>query len=130
MSDEVKKAQNLNPKEEETIFHKIVNGTIPSTKVYEDQDVYAFRDISPVAPTHIIIIPKVLNGLNMLSSAQKEHIEILGKLLYSASLIAKQEKLDKGYRIVINCDTHGCQSVNYIHLHLIGGKQLGWPPGV
>ena len=130
MSDEVKKAQNLNPKEEETLFHKIVNGTIPSTKVYEDQDVYAFRDISPVAPTHIIIIPKVLNGLNMLSSAKPEHVPILGKLLLAAADIAKQEKLDKGYRIVINCDKEGCQSVPYLHLHLIGGQQLGWPPGV
>ena len=129
MVDEVSKAQNLDKTESETIFHKKRKWTIPSTKVYEDTDVYAFRDIHPVAPTHIIIIPKVMNGLNMLSSAKKEHIEILGKLLYAASLIGKQEKLNNGYRIVINCDRHGCQSVNYLHVHLIGGKQLGWPPG-
>ena len=128
--EEVEKAQHLNIKEEETIFHKIVDGRIPSTKVYSDDDVYAFRDINPVAKTHIIVVPKKMQGLNMLSSAKPENIPILGKLLYACSVIAKQEKLDKGYRIVINCDKEGCQSVNYIHLHLIGGQQLGWPPGV
>ena len=127
---EVDKAQQMNPKEEETIFHKIVAGKIPSTKVYENEDIYSFRDINPVAKVHIIIVPKKMQGLNMLSSATSEHIPILGKLLLSASEIAKQEKLDKGYRIVINCDKEGCQSVPYLHLHLIGGQQLGWPPGV
>ena len=127
---EVDKAQQMNPHEEETIFHKIVAGKIPSTKVYENEDVYSFRDINPVAKVHIIIVPKKMQGLNMLSSAKSEHIPILGKLLLAASEIAKQEKLDKGYRIVINCDKEGCQSVPYLHLHLIGGQQLGWPPGV
>ena len=114
--------------EQETIFHKIISGKIPSTKVWEDDEVYAFRDINPVAKTHILVIPKKMNGLNMLSSAKEEHIPILGKLLYAVSLIAKQEKLDKGYRVVINCNKQGCQSVPYLHLHLIGGEQLGWPP--
>ena len=127
---EVEKAQQMNPKEEETIFHKIVAGKIPSTKVYENEDVYSFRDINPVAKVHIIIVPKKMQGLNMLSSAKEEHIPILGKLLLAASEIAKQEKLEKGYRIVINCDKEGCQSVPYLHLHLIGGQQLSWPPGV
>ena len=130
MSEEEKKAQNLNINEQETIFHKIISGKIPSTKVWEDDEVYSFRDIHPVAKTHIIVIPKKMNGLNMLSSAKEEHIPILGKLLYAVSLIAKQEKLDKGYRVVINCNKQGCQSVPYLHLHLIGGQQLGWPPGV
>ena len=127
---EVDKAQQMNPNEEETIFHKIVAGKIPSTKVYENEDVYSFRDINPCAKVHIIIVPKKMQGLNMLSSAKPEHVPILGKLLLAASEIAKQEKLDKGYRIVINCDKEGCQSVPYLHLHLIGGQQLGWPPGV
>ena len=127
---EVEKAQNMNPNEEETIFHKIVAGKIPSTKVYENEDVYSFRDINPVAKVHIIIVPKKMQGLNMLSSAKSEHVPILGKLLLAAAEIAKQEKLDKGYRVVINCDKEGCQSVPYLHLHLIGGQQLGWPPGV
>ena len=129
MSEE-EKAQNMNPNEEETIFHKIVAGKIPSTKVYENEDVYSFRDINPVAKVHIIIVPKKMQGLNMLSSAKSEHVPILGKLLLAAAEIAKQEKLDKGYRVVINCDKEGCQSVPYLHLHLIGGQQLGWPPGV
>ena len=128
MSDEGKKAQKLNINEQETIFHKIISGKIPSTKVWEDDEVYSFRDIHPVAKTHIIVIPKKMNGLDMLSSAKEEHIPILGKLLYAVSLIAKQEKLDKGYRVVINCNKQGCQSVPYLHLHLIGGEQLGWPP--
>ena len=127
---EAEKAQQMNPHEEETIFHKIVAGKIPSTKVYENDDVYSFRDINPVAKVHIIIVPKKMQGLNMLSSAKEEHIPILGKLLLAASEIAKQEKLEKGYRIVSNCDKEGCQSVPYLHLHLIGGQQLSWPPGV
>ena len=128
--NEVEKAQQMNPNEEETIFHKIVSGKIPSTKVYETEDVYAFRDINPVAKVHIIIVPKKMQGLNMLSSAKAEHIPILGKLVFAASEIARQEKLENGYRVVINCNKEGCQSVPYIHLHLIGGQQLSWPPGV
>ena len=127
---EVEKAQNMNPNEEETIFHKIVAGKNPSTKVYENEDVYAFRDINPVAKVHIIIVPKKMQGLNMLSSAKAEHIPILGKLVFAASEIARQEKLENGYRVVINCNKEGCQSVPYLHLHLIGGQQLSWPPGV
>ncbi len=128
--NEVEKAQQMNPNEEETIFHKIVSGKIPSTKVYETEDVYAFRDINPVAKVHIIIVPKKMQGLNMLSSAKAEHIPILGKLVFAASEIARQEKLENGYRVVINCNKEGCQSVPYLHLHLIGGQQLSWPPGV
>ena len=128
--NEVEKAQQMNPNEEETIFHKIVSGKIPSTKVYETEDVYAFRDINPVAKVHIIIVPKKMQGLNMLSSAKAEHIPILGKLVFAASEIARQEKLENGYRVVINCNKDGCQSVPYLHLHLIGGQQLSWPPGV
>ena len=128
--NEVEKAQQMNPNEEETIFHKIVSGKIPSTKVFETEDVYAFRDINPVAKVHIIIVPKKMQGLNMLSSAKAEHIPILGKLVFAASEIARQEKLENGYRVVINCNKEGCQSVPYLHLHLIGGQQLSWPPGV
>ncbi len=125
---EKEKSRCLDTSDENTIFHKILRGEIPSTKVYEDEDVFAFRDIHPQAPVHIIVIPKQMNGLNMLSSATEEHIPILGKLLYACSVIAKMEKLDNGYRTVINCGREGCQSVNYIHVHLLGGRQLGWPP--
>ncbi len=127
--DEVAKAQQLNTQEEETIFHKILKKEIPSTSVYEDEKVYAFKDINPQAPVHVVVIPKQMQGLNMLSNAVEENVPILGHLLYSASVIAKQMNLEKGYRIVINNGVEGCQSVNYIHVHLLGGAQLTWPPG-
>ena len=127
--DEMQKAQNFDEKEEITVFHKIITGEIPSTKVYENDDVYAFRDIQPCAPVHIIVIPKKMQGLNMLASAKEEHIPILGKLMYACTVIAKQEKLDNGYRVVVNCGKDGCQSVNYLHLHLFGGATFTWPPG-
>ncbi|XP_031275893.1 14 kDa zinc-binding protein-like [Pistacia vera] len=83
-------------------FDKIINKEIPSTIVYEDDKVLAFRDISPQAPTHILIIPKVKDGLTGLSKAEERHCDILGRLLYTAKLVAKQEGLEDGFRIVIN----------------------------
>ncbi|XP_039136855.1 14 kDa zinc-binding protein [Dioscorea cayenensis subsp. rotundata] len=112
-----------------TIFDKIINKEIPSTVVYEDDKVLAFRDIEPQAPTHILIIPKVKDGLSGLSKAEERHIEILGYLLYIAKVVAKQEGLDDGFRIVINDGPNGCQSVYHLHIHLIGGRQMNWPPG-
>ncbi|XP_027358325.1 14 kDa zinc-binding protein-like [Abrus precatorius] len=112
-----------------TIFDKIINKEIPSTVVYEDDKVLAFRDITPQAPTHILIIPKVKDGLTGLSKAEERHCEILGRLLYTAKLVAKQEGLDDGFRIVINDGPKGCQSVYHIHVHLLGGRQMNWPPG-
>jgi len=128
----------LNTQEEDTIFHKILRKEIPSKAVYEDEQVYAFRDINPQAPVHIIIIPKEMQGLNMLSNATSQNIPILGQLMFAATEIAKQEGLVNGYRIVVNNDRDGCkkiiylnlgQSVNYLHLHLLGGAKFGWPPG-
>ncbi|KAG4912219.1 hypothetical protein AAZX31_19G063600 [Glycine max] len=112
-----------------TIFDKIINKEIPSTVVYEDDKVLAFRDITPQAPTHILIIPKFKDGLSGLSKAEERHFEILGRLLYTAKLVAKQEGLDDGFRIVINDGPKGCQSVYHIHVHLLGGRQMNWPPG-
>lgn len=112
-----------------TIFDKILKKEIPSTPVYEDDLVYAFRDISPQAPTHILIIPKNRDGLTQLCKAEERHKEILGHLLYSAKLIALQEGLEEGYRVVINDGPNGCQSVYHLHLHLIGGRRMEWPPG-
>ncbi|KAL5680205.1 hypothetical protein ACJX0J_006590, partial [Zea mays] len=85
-----------------TIFDKIIKKEIPSTVVYEDEKVLAFRDINPQAPTHILIIPKVKDGLTGLAKAEERHIEILGYLLYVAKVVAKQEGLEDGYRVVIN----------------------------
>jgi diadenosine tetraphosphate (Ap4A) HIT family hydrolase len=103
--------------------------TIPSTPVYEDDVVYAFRDISPTAPSHIVIIPKHKNGLDRLMSAEDRHIPVLGHLLWAAKRVAAQEGLGEGFRVVINDGPQGCQSVYHLHLHVIGGKQLTWPPG-
>ena len=91
--------------------------------------VLAFRDIAPQAPTHILIIPKSKDGLTGLSKAEERHCEILGCLLYTAKLVAKQEGLEDGFRIVINDGPKGCQSVYHIHVHLLGGRQMNWPPG-
>lgn len=119
----------MNKQEEETIFHKILRKEIPSTCVYEDDKVYAFNDIAPQAPVHIILIPKEMNGLNMIENAEENHVEQLGYLLYAAKLVAKKSELTEGYRLVINNGKQGCQSVPYLHIHILGGKQLGWPPG-
>jgi HIT domain len=92
-----------------TIFHKIVDKSIPSTKVWEDEKVYAFRDIAPTAPVHVVIVPKERDGLTGLSAAQERHREILGHLMWAASQVAAAEGLDKtGFRIVVNDGTHGC----------------------
>ncbi|AES75129.1 putative adenylylsulfatase [Medicago truncatula] len=112
-----------------TIFDKIINKEIPSTVVYEDDKVLAFRDIQPQGPVHILLIPKVRDGLTGISKAEERHIDILGRLLYTAKLVAKQEGLDDGYRVVINDGPKGCQSVYHIHVHVIGGRQMNWPPG-
>lgn len=87
---------------DETIFDKLIRKDIPSKVVFEDDYVFAFRDISPVAPTHILIIPKNKDGLTGVSKAEERHEAILGKLLVAAARVAKQEGLEKGYRLVIN----------------------------
>lgn len=97
--------------------------------VYEDDKVLAFIDVSPQAPKHIVIIPKFKDGLTRISKAEERHTEILGYLLYAAKLIAKQERLNDGFRIVINDGPKGCQSVFHLHIHLLGGRQMNWPPG-
>ncbi|OAY43380.1 14 kDa zinc-binding protein [Manihot esculenta] len=129
MASEKEAALAAVPSDSPTIFDKIINKEIPSNVVYEDDKVLAFRDISPQAPTHILIIPKVKDGLTGLSKAEERHRDILGHLLYTAKLIAKQEGLEDGFRIVINDGPSGCQSVYHLHIHLLGGRQMNWPPG-
>ena len=111
-----------------TIFTKIINKEIPANIVYEDDDFLAFNDINPQAPVHILIIPKKeIKTVNDISSSDAT---ILGKLFLIAKKIAKQMSIDKdGYRLVMNCNEYGGQSVYHIHLHLIGGRKLSWPPG-
>ena len=113
----------------DTIFSKILSGDIPSTKVYDDDVCYAFRDIAPVAATHILLIPKKRDGLTGISAAGDKHKEVLGHLMVTAAAIAKAEGLTKGYRLVVNDGEEGCQSVSHLHIHIIGGQQLTWPPG-
>ena len=107
---------------ENCLFCKIINGVIPSTKVYEDELVYAFRDIAPQAPTHILVIPKAhidsCNGITAENSAVVAHIfEVI-------PAIAKAEGLDSGYRVVSNCGADAGQTVFHLHFHILGGKQL------
>lgn len=109
------------------IFCSIIEGTIPSTKVYEDDKVLAFRDIAPQAPVHIVIIPKS-HSANILEL--KADNGTIGDILHAVQIIAKQEGIDeKGFRLVNNCKEHGGQTVDHLHFHLLGGRNLQWPPG-
>ncbi|XP_057415668.1 14 kDa zinc-binding protein isoform X2 [Lotus japonicus] len=112
-----------------TIFDKIINKEIPSSVVYEDEKVLAFRDINPEAPVHVLIIPKFRDGLTELAKAEARHGEILGQLLYAAKIVAEKEGILDGFRVVINSGPAGCQSVYHLHLHVLGGRQMKWPPG-
>jgi histidine triad (HIT) family protein len=109
------------------LFCKIIAGTIPSKKVYEDDRVFAFEDINPGAPTHVLIIPKQhLEGLN---KAKPEDAEILGYMQLVAAQIGRDRNVEEGYRTVLNVGPRSGQSVFHIHLHILGGRDLKWPPG-
>ncbi|KAL7677749.1 hypothetical protein ACOME3_003986 [Neoechinorhynchus agilis] len=125
MSEEVKKAQ-LASKSNDTIFGKIVRREIPADIIFEDEKCLAFRDVSPQSPVHFLVIPK-----DPVAQLRDCHDELLlGHLLNVASKIAiEEEKLNNGFRVVINDGKHGCQSVYHLHLHVLGGRQLNWPPG-
>ncbi|KAK1557783.1 hypothetical protein Q3G72_031851 [Acer saccharum] len=112
-----------------TIFDKIIAKEISSTIVYEDEKVLAFRDINPQAPVHVLIIPKLRDGLTMLGKAEARHGEILSHLLYTAKIVAEKEGILDGFRVVINNGPDACQSVYHLHLHVLGGRQMKWPPG-
>lgn len=114
-----------------TIFDKIISGEIPGTIVRDDKKCLAFKDINPAAPAHVLVIPKDRNGLSALRRASPEHVEILGHLMVVAGDIAKDESLGfgDGARIVINDGKDGGQEVPHIHLHVLGGRQMKWPPG-
>jgi histidine triad (HIT) family protein len=112
----------------DTIFGKIIRGEIPADKVYEDDDVLAFRDVNPAAPTHILIIPK--RAIANIRGAEESDQELLGKLLLRAAKIAESEGIaESGYRLVFNVGANAGESVFHLHLHLIGGRALSWPPG-
>jgi histidine triad (HIT) family protein len=109
----------------DTIFQKIIDGDLPADIIYEDELCLAFRDINPIAPTHILIVPK--RSISQLNQATNEDQTLLGHLLLTANTIAAQENIAAGYRVIINNGESGGQSVFHLHLHLIGGKTLTWP---
>ncbi len=111
-----------------TIFGKIIRREVPSTIVYEDDEVLAFEDVNPQAPVHILVIPK--KEIPTLNDLQKEDAELMGKLFLVAQKIAKEQGFaEEGYRTVFNCNDAGGQTVDHIHLHLLAGRNLSWPPG-
>jgi len=112
----------------DTIFSRIVRREIPADIVYENDDVLAFRDLNPQAPVHVLFIPK--RAIASLDDASASDAELLGKLLLAAAAYAKEQGFAKdGYRTVINTNAHGGQTVYHIHVHLLAGRQMVWPPG-
>lgn len=109
------------------IFCKIVAREIPSQAVYEDDLIYAFYDLQPQAPIHVLIIPK--KHLESLDSVMFEDVQLLGHLLLKVKDIAKDLALDKGYRLVVNTGEDGMQTVKHLHFHLLGKRRMLWPPG-
>ena len=111
----------------ECLFCKIINGEIPSSKVYEDDTVFAFRDIEPQAPTHILIIPK--QHIKSAAEIDESNSAVISHIFEVAAKIAKQEGLDDGFRIVNNCGDVAGQTVKHLHFHLMGGREFTWPAG-
>ena len=110
------------------LFCKIVAGEIPATIVYSDEHILAFRDISPVAPQHILLIPR--KHIQSVAHLEAEDAEVMGHLMVSARKVAEQEGFaDNGFRCVLNTGNDGGQTVSHIHLHLLAGRRLNWPPG-
>lgn len=111
-----------------TIFKKIIDGEVPADIVYQDERCVAFRDIDPQAPTHILVVPK--KPIPSLRDADPADHRLLGHLLMKAAEVARSEGLDEnGYRVVINVGRDGGQAVDHLHLHVLGGRSMQWPPG-
>lgn len=111
----------------DTIFGKIIRREIPADIVYEDDLALAFKDITPQAPVHILVIPK--KPISQISEAQAEDQELLGNLLLTAQKVAAEAGLGNGYRLVINNGSDGGQTVFHLHIHILGGRAMEWPPG-
>jgi histidine triad (HIT) family protein len=110
-----------------TIFEKIINREIPSEILYEDEVCIAIRDVNPQAPIHVLVIPKKL--ISRIADAQEGDSGTIGHLLLVAKKVAQMEKLDQGFRIVINNGSDGGETVPHLHVHVLGGRQMKWPPG-
>ena len=114
----------MNPSNGTTIFHKIQRGEIPADIVYQDEHLFAFRDIAPQAPVHVLFVPKV--DVATMNDLQPSQTEVVGRLVVAAAAYAKREGFaEDGYRVVINCNEHGGQTVFQLHLHLLAGAPLG-----
>jgi histidine triad (HIT) family protein len=109
------------------IFCKIVRNELPSEKIYEDERALAFRDINPIAPVHVLVIPK--EHIESLAEVKETQLELLGHLHGVLGQVAKDLGLKDGYRVVINCGREGGQEVPHLHFHLLGGRKLTWPAG-
>jgi histidine triad (HIT) family protein len=109
------------------LFCRILRGEIPAKKVYEDEHVFAFEDINPKAPTHVLVIPK--KHFAGLKEAQAEDAEVIGRCNLAAAQIARERNIEEGYRTVLNVGPGAGQSVFHLHVHLLGGRHLSWPPG-
>lgn len=110
------------------LFCRMVKGEIKPDVVYEDEDVLAFRDLNPQAPLHVLVIPKL--HLATLNDLDETHATLMGKLFLAARKVAEQEGLaERGYRTVINCNAEAGQSVYHVHLHVLAGRSMNWPPG-
>lgn len=112
---------------ENCLFCKIAAGEIPSTKVYEDERLLAFRDIDPQAPFHVVLIPK--QHIGCAADITAEDSALVAHIFEAAAQIAQTEKLENGFRIVTNCGQEGGQTVGHLHFHMLAGRMLGWPPG-
>lgn len=112
----------------ECIFCKIVSGSLPAQRVYEDEGVLAFRDIAPLAPTHVLVVPK--RHIETLNDLDEEGMALVGRMHLAAKVVAAQEGIsERGYRTVVNCNAEAGQVIFHLHLHLLGGRPLTWPPG-
>lgn len=111
-----------------TILKKIIDGKLPATIVYEDKLCLAIRDIAPQAPTHIILFPR--EEIRSMAEMKPEHLHVLGHMFLKAAEVAKGEGLaEGGYRLVVNTGRNGGQSIDHIHIHILGGRPMQWPPG-
>ena len=109
------------------LFCRIIRGEVPSRKIYEDAEVFAFEDLNPQGPTHVLIVPK--KHIAGLKEAKPEDSEIVGRCHLVAAQIARERSIEDGYRTVLNVGPRAGQSVFHLHVHLIGGRALQWPPG-
>ncbi|CAG9857654.1 unnamed protein product [Phyllotreta striolata] len=127
MSSEVDKALGANAEsQKETIFDKIISKQIPADIIFEDDKCMAFNDVNPQAPVHFLVIPK--KRIPKLDDSTEDDSSLLGHVMLTAKSLA-QKRLPNGYRLVINNGPDGCQSVYHLHIHILGGRQMNWPPG-